>query len=459
MVPHVLLSFLTATEMAVAAMASSDSSHQWHEPNFIRVSRARIPVPTYDHNDDEDDLFPTRQCNGDRIWTRRSLDVRSTEYATGISSTAETIPPNKDASPSLQLHLETSSLESPNLSPFRSLQQQHFQPQQQQKQENLRHNNFKKTGTTIAGCITSCGHVILAADTRATQDSFVADKVAQKLHPLGRNAWCAGAGTSADLQALTRLGLYRFSLDALQGQTIGNSNCSMTTTTNNNTTTGIGGGITTLYPSLEEHQEDDKNPLLVGIVPLEQICTFFQDRLFKAQGKLGVNLILGCVDGNHGTPHLRAFHEHGSMDVDLPFAALGSGGLAAMSMLERGYHNQLTLPEAITLVQSAIVAGIQNDLGSGSQVDLCIIRPDGSSHMERCVVPSQVLQDLDIPCIDKDDENNPIPTNEPSMGINGFGNTPFAIHSQRVIMMTSNTKHERDQWKHRLGSSLDTDNN
>ena len=403
--------------------------------------------------------------------TRHNLDLRSTDYATGIPSLTSTDIADEDSdheSPlSLQFHLATTtttrSLESSHLSPLGAY---HLQPEQQQPQLQLqrqRRHHYKKTGTTIAGCISGCGHVILAADTRATQDSYVADKVAQKLHPLGRNAWCAGAGTSADLQALTRLGLYRFAFDALQWHSIGNPTTSSSTSSvvsnaSDATTTVTTSGIAPLYPTME-HQEDD-NPILVGIVPLEHICTFFQEKLFQGQGRLGVNLILGCVDSENGTPHLRSFHEHGSMDVDLPFAALGSGGLAAMSMLEHGYRNNLTLPEAIQLVQSAIVAGIQNDLGSGSQVDLCIIRPDGTSHMERCVVPSQVLPDLDIPINNQNDGDNdklkkPIPTNELSVGINGFGNTPFAIHSRRVIMATNQSR-DSNAWRLRLGlSSLD----
>jgi hypothetical protein len=78
--------------------------------------------------------------------------------------------------------------------------------------------------------------------------------------------------------------------------------------------------------------------------------------------------------------------------------------------------------------------------------------------MERCVVPSQVLPDLDIPTSNQNDgdnndtSKNAIPTNEPSMGINGFGNTPFAIHSQRVIMATNQSR-DSNAWRLRLGLS------
>lgn len=52
---------------------------------------------------------------------------------------------------------------------------------------------------------------------------------------------------------------------------------------------------------------------------------------------------------------LTAIHPHGSMDV-VPFAALGSGGLAAMAVLESRYHPGLTRQEGIDLVKSAVLA-------------------------------------------------------------------------------------------------------
>lgn len=39
----------------------------------------------------------------------------------------------------------------------------------------------------------------MAADTRATAGSIVADKNCEKLHVLAPNIWAAGAGTAADL--------------------------------------------------------------------------------------------------------------------------------------------------------------------------------------------------------------------------------------------------------------------
>ena len=60
---------------------------------------------------------------------------------------------------------------------------------------------------------------------------------------------------------------------------------------------------------------------------------------------------------------------------------MGSGSLNAMSVFESGYKEDMTKEEAMDLVARAIRAGIYNDLGSGSNVDLCIITKDGKEYL------------------------------------------------------------------------------
>ncbi|XP_018423679.1 PREDICTED: proteasome subunit beta type-7-like [Nanorana parkeri] len=51
----------------------------------------------------------------------------------------------------------------------------------------------------------------------------------------------------------------------------------------------------------------------------------------------------------------------------------GSGSLAAMAVFEDRYRPDLEEEEAKQLVRDAIASGIFNDLGSGSNIDLCVI--------------------------------------------------------------------------------------
>lgn len=93
--------------------------------------------------------------------------------------------------------------------------------------------------------------------------------------------------------------------------------------------------------------------------------------LFSYQGYIGAALILGGVDIEG--PHLYMIHPHGS-SVDLPYGTMGSGSLAAIAVFELGWKPDMEEEAGVQLVRDAIAAGIFNDLGSGSNVDICVIR-------------------------------------------------------------------------------------
>lgn len=99
--------------------------------------------------------------------------------------------------------------------------------------------------------------------------------------------------------------------------------------------------------------------------------TMLKRYLFRYQGHVSAALVLGGVDLEG--PHLYTIYPHGSTDK-LPFVTMGSGSLAAMAVFEAEYKDDMTEEEAKAIVHKAICSGIYNDLGSGSNVDLCIIR-------------------------------------------------------------------------------------
>merc|ERR1712087_395834 len=57
--------------------------------------------------------------------------------------------------------------------------------------------------------------------------------------------------------------------------------------------------------------------------------------------------------------------------------------MGAMAVFEKEYtrKEQISREQAMALVQKAIRSGIDNDLGSGSNVDLCVITKDGAEFM------------------------------------------------------------------------------
>lgn len=199
-----------------------------------------------------------------------------------------------------------------------------------------------KTGTTIVGLVYKNG-IVLGADTRSTNDTTVADKNCEKIHYIAPNIYCCGAGTAADTEKTT---------DSISSQ----------------------------MELLRLNTDSDSRVVTA--------CTLLKRMLFRYQGHVSAALILGgCdVDG----PHLYQIYPHGSTGK-LPFTTMGSGSLAAIAVFEEGYKDDLEESEAVELVKRAILAGVWNDLGSGSNVDTCVIRIDKSVEFGRnCVMPNEV---------------------------------------------------------------------
>lgn len=131
----------------------------------------------------------------------------------------------------------------------------------------------------------------------------------------------------------------------------------------------------------------------------------------RYQGQVGAALVLGGVDATG--PHLFTIHPHGSTDK-LPYVTMGSGSLAAMAVFESGWKpdmpvrflrapfiTQLNLTiqshltqreDALALVTAAISAGIFNDLGSGSNVDACVITANSTEMLRNFVKPNERAQ-------------------------------------------------------------------
>jgi len=65
----------------------------------------------------------------------------------------------------------------------------------------------------------------------------------------------------------------------------------------------------------------------------------------------------------------------------LPYAAMGSGSLAAIAILETKFRDDLSLSEGKDLVMEAIEAGIVHDMGSGGFIDICVITAKGTEFL------------------------------------------------------------------------------
>lgn len=71
---------------------------------------------------------------------------------------------------------------------------------------------------------------------------------------------------------------------------------------------------------------------------------------------------------------------------------MGSGCLAAMAVFESQWRKDMEREEAIYVVQAAVEAGIFNDLGSGSNVDITIIDQTGAERLRNYAKPNERSQ-------------------------------------------------------------------
>ncbi|KAF4616676.1 hypothetical protein D9613_008622 [Agrocybe pediades] len=117
--------------------------------------------------------------------------------------------------------------------------------------------------------------------------------------------------------------------------------------------------------------------------------TMLKQMLYRYQGHIGAALVLGGVDATG--PHLFTIHPHGSTDK-LPYVTMGSGSLAAMAVFETGWRPNMEREDALKLVKAAIAAGIFNDLGSGSNIDACIITANHTEMLRNVEMPNQRVQ-------------------------------------------------------------------
>lgn len=119
--------------------------------------------------------------------------------------------------------------------------------------------------------------------------------------------------------------------------------------------------------------------------------TMLKQHLFRYQGHIGAYLVVAGCDPTGS--HLFTVHAHGSTDK-LPYVTMGSGSLAAMSVFETQWQANLTREDAVKLCRDAILAGIWNDLGSGSNVDVCVIEQDRTKLLRNYVTPNEREQKL-----------------------------------------------------------------
>jgi 20S proteasome subunit beta 2 len=224
---------------------------------------------------------------------------------------------------------------------------------------------YTSTGTTIVGICCRDG-VVLGADTRSTGGSIVMDKGKQKIRRISPYIFCAGAGTSADCDQIARAACHNMLLKNIDNELVEGAGVDQSSV--------VSAAAHSIANSLSRHSAG-RQPS--GVFILGGIDTW-GPRLFQV--------------GPDGIP------------ARISFASLGSGSPNALAILEKFHHEisensnhpsndlengvlNISVDLAMKVVKEAILAGIVNDLGSGSHVDICVITYDGAHYWRDHLLP------------------------------------------------------------------------
>jgi 20S proteasome subunit beta 2 len=253
----------------------------------------------------------------------------------------------------------------PSSSYFSPWDPEHHQSLQDKPSINVDHDkfaSFTKTGTTIVGLSCRDG-VVLGADTRSTGGPLVMDKNKLKIHSIASLIFCCAAGTSADCDQITRKAGHHLALLRLERELCG--------------------------------EEASFDPIQAALI---SIMSSLERSVGQSSRKPSSVMILGGIDDNGPSLHII---DDSMVPQRVSFAALGSGSTDAIALLEtlrqqwnqkikiatanilhreiddNRYFEDIDIENAIKAVRQAVHAGIMNDLGSGSHVDICVIQKKG----------------------------------------------------------------------------------
>ncbi len=203
------------------------------------------------------------------------------------------------------------------------------QEQQQSQGQQAQQGYAWIPGATTVGLVFE-GGVLLAAEKRVTYGSFIMSKGGKKVFKITDSIGVACAGLVGDMQILAR---------EMEAQS-------------------------NLYSM------DTGRPISVNSAAKLMANVLFNRRY----APLITQTIVGGIDQNG--PALYVLDVLGSLIPD-KYAAVGSGTELAISVIEEGYKENLTLEEAKNLVRRAVKSAINRDAMSGDGLDILTITKDG----------------------------------------------------------------------------------
>jgi len=197
-------------------------------------------------------------------------------------------------------------------------------------------NSILKSGTTIVGIVCKDG-VVMASDKQSTGGNIVMDKDSEKIKIINEYLAFAGTGMVSDIQRSIKLGAAELRIKELRSKS---------------------------RPSVREGANLIAS-LIYGSVRQPAMLQFM------------VGSLVGGVNEN-GTAELYTIDPSGGIkkveDYDANF---GSGMPFVLGLLERQYHKDMVVADAVKLATEAIKSSTQRDIGSGHGIDVFTLTKDG----------------------------------------------------------------------------------
>ncbi|RIA90941.1 proteasome subunit beta type-6 [Glomus cerebriforme] len=195
-------------------------------------------------------------------------------------------------------------------------------------------------GTTIMAVEFGDG-VIIAADSRTTTGSYIANRVTDKLTPVHDKIYCCRSGSAADTQAVADIVRYYLEMFAIK---------------------------------------DGKDPTV------QSASALFHELCYQNKDALMAGIIVAGWDKYEGGS-VYTIPIGGSLHK-LPFAIGGSGSTYIYGYCDANYKKNMTRDEAIEFVRTAVALAIARDGSSGGCTRLAIITEQG---VERLFTPGDQL--------------------------------------------------------------------
>ncbi|KAK2950220.1 putative Proteasome subunit beta type-6 [Blattamonas nauphoetae] len=183
-------------------------------------------------------------------------------------------------------------------------------------------------GTTIMA-LKFDGGLLLAADSRTSQGSYVSNRMADKITPLIDDIYVCRSGSSADTQTVA--GYARYSLD-FHSQQLG------------------------------------KRP------SVQTAAYILRDFAYQNKEVLSVSFICAGLDDEKA--RIFSIAQGGAIFEQKNYAAAGSGSTYVLTYLDEKYRPNMTETEVRELAVRAVSLAMFRDNSSGGCIRLCVLKPN-----------------------------------------------------------------------------------